>query len=38
MFTDSDYGGDKDKRISVGGFLLYLLGIQSAGSQKDKEV
>ena len=27
MFLDSEYGGDKDTRISVGGFILFLLNV-----------
>ena len=27
MFSDSEYGGDKDTRISVGGFILFLLNV-----------
>jgi hypothetical protein len=26
-YTDSDYAGDKDNRISVGGFIIFLLGV-----------
>ena len=27
MFTDSDFGGDKDTRISITGYILYVLGV-----------
>ena len=26
-FSDSDFGGDKETRISIAGFVLYLLGV-----------
>jgi hypothetical protein len=27
IYTDSDYGGDKESRISVTGYIVYLLGV-----------
>jgi hypothetical protein len=27
MYADSDFGGDKDNRISVTGYILYVLGV-----------
>ena len=27
LFSDSDYAGDKEKRISVSGFILYFMGV-----------
>ena len=27
VYTDSDFAGDKDNRISVSGFIIYLLGV-----------
>jgi hypothetical protein len=27
VYTDSDYAGDKDNRISVSGFIIFLLGV-----------
>ncbi len=27
VYSDSEYGGDKDNRISVGGFIIFLLGV-----------
>jgi hypothetical protein len=27
VYTDSEYAGDKDTRISVGGYIIFLLGV-----------
>ena len=27
VFTDSEYSGDKETRLSVGGFIIFLLGV-----------
>jgi len=37
MFSDSDYGGDKDTRISVGGFVLYFLGVPISWKSKGQK-
>jgi hypothetical protein len=34
VFCDSDYAGDKEKRISVTGFIVYLLGVPISWKSK----
>ena len=34
MYTDSDYAGDKDTRISVTGYVLFLCGVPVAWKSK----
>ena len=39
LFSDSDFGGDKDQRLSITGFILYLMGVPIAWrSQAQKSV
>ena len=33
-YSDSDYAGDVENRISVAGFVLYLCGARSVGNPK----
>ena len=37
MFTDSDFAGDKDSRISVTGFILYLCGVAISWKSKGQK-
>lgn len=37
MFTDSDYAGDKDNRISVTGFIVYLCGVAISWKSKGQK-
>ena len=37
-FSDSDFGGDKETRISVAGFIIYLMGSRLAGEAKVRRV
>ena len=34
IYTDSDYTGDKDKRVSVTGYVLFLCGVPIAWKLK----
>jgi hypothetical protein len=34
VYSDSDCAGDVENRISVTGFIIYLLGFQFVGDQK----
>ena len=36
MFTDSDFGGDKDTRISITGYILYVLGVPVSWKSKSQ--
>ena len=37
-FSDSDYAGDKDSRISVSGYLIYLAGVLISWKSKGQKV
>jgi hypothetical protein len=37
MYTDSDYAGDKDCRISVTGYILYLCGVAISWKSKGQK-
>ena len=36
MFTDSDLGGDKESRISITGYILYVLGVPVSWKSKSQ--
>jgi hypothetical protein len=36
IYTDSDYGGDKESRISVTGYIIYLLGVPICWKSKSQ--
>jgi hypothetical protein len=36
IYTDSDYGGDKESRISVTGYIVYLLGVPICWKSKSQ--
>jgi hypothetical protein len=36
VYSDSDWGNDTENRISITGFIAYLLSVPIAGDQKDK--
>ena len=36
-FSDSDFGGDKDTRISVAGFIIYLMGVPISWRNKGQK-
>jgi hypothetical protein len=37
IYTDSDYGGDKESRISVTGYIVYLLGVPICWKSKSQK-
>ena len=36
-FSDSDFGGDKETRISVAGFIIYLMGVPISWKSKGQK-
>ena len=38
MFSDSDHAGDRETRICVAGFILYLMGVPISWSSKGMKI